>query len=305
MKNVLISSIAGIICTGVCAAENVVPTEDDVAAEVDSTAEAAEVSEPEAPEESEAPEEAAPEVSRPRSFEDYRHILECEMFGPLPANFDVTKMSNQVEAESRQKDDPEKEKVKEQIKKAIRFSAMNREADGTVKVAFSDSADPKNPLNYYMAVGEKQGGWTVVEADCEAAVMTITNDEGVSVTLRLGGDSATDAKSVVAAEAQPEEAPRTGRFNARSLRRQRDLRNQQQQQQAEADREAEKARLEREAADRKRRDEETARREAEHEEQRKQLTLQLQQIQEEFRKEREAREAERKDEAGAAGEDAP
>lgn len=210
-----------------------------------------------------------------QSFERYRGIVDRQMFGPLPPDFDPTKMPSEV-AKSKAKPDKELTKEQEQVKKAIRFSVMNVSAAGETFVGFTDSADPKVPVHYYLKAGESQNGWTVKEADAESSSMTIVNKDGVEVTLRLGGDSATNAAAVNRPDspaAAQEDASRPWRTrkslfgegslqNSRRSRREREERYE-----ADAARRAEeaKARAEREA-------QEKLQREAEREEHRQQIS---------------------------------
>lgn len=127
------------------------------------------------------------------AFERYQSIVDRQMFGQPPAGFDPTKMPSEV---TKSKSDAELTKEQEQVKKAIRFSVINVTPSGETVVGFSDNGDPKNALHYYLKVGESQNGWTVKAADPEAATMTIEK-EGIEVTLKLGGDSSTDAGAVV------------------------------------------------------------------------------------------------------------
>ena len=115
--------------------------------------------------------------------------------------------------------------------------------------------------------------------------MTIVNKDGIEVTLKLGGDSASDVAAVTrAGVANPREGARGGALfsGARSLRERRRM----QEEQARADQarreEAEKLREQQEAEERKQR-------EAERAEQREQLLR----IQDELRKVREARAAQK------------
>lgn len=127
------------------------------------------------------------------AFERYQSIVDRQMFGQPPAGFDPTKMPSEV---TKSKSDAELTKEQEKVKKAIRFSVINVTPSGETVVGFSDNGDPKNALHYYLKVGESQNGWTVKAADPEAATMTIEK-EGIEVTLKLGGDSSTDAGAVV------------------------------------------------------------------------------------------------------------
>jgi len=219
-------------------------------------------------------------------LERYQTIVDRQMFGPPPAGFDPTKMPSEV-AKTKGKGDQELTKEQEQIKNAIKFSVLNVTSEGETVVGFSDNGDPKNPLHYYLKVGETSSdsrAWTVKEADKDAATMTIANKEGIEVTLKLGGDSATDAGAVSRTDASnaatKNGSGRNSLLGSSQSLRSRRMQERQQMQEDAAKREAEdKARAVREA-------EEKAQREAEREEQHKQLM----QIQEELRKAREARE---------------
>lgn len=218
-------------------------------------------------------------------YERYQTIVDRQMFGPPPPDFDPTKMPSEV-AKTKAKADQELTKEQEQVKKAIKFSVLNVTPAGETVVGFSDNGDPKNPLHYYLKVGESQNGWTVKEADREAATMTIVNQEGIEVTLKLGGDSASNAAAVTrAGDAASNEAGR-GRAlfsGLRSLRERRRMQQEADQARREA---ADKAREQQEAEERKQR-------EAERAEQREQLLR----IQEELRKVREQREAQKSETA--------
>ncbi len=224
-------------------------------------------------------------------FERYQSILDRQMFGVPPAGFDPTKPPSEVSRSG--KVSAEEEKAQEQIKTAIRFSAINVTPEGDTAVGFTDSSDSKNPVHYYLKVGESRNGWTVKEADPVKATMTIARDN-VEVTLTIGGNSAqsdTASKDAAAAskngQSRPTQSAAAGNL-ASSLRSRRLLREKKRQ----ADEAAAAARMEEEAArreeEKRRQEEEKAQREAEREEQRAQLL----QIQEELRKAREARAAE-------------
>lgn len=205
-------------------------------------------------------------------YSRYQPIVDRQMFGPLPVGFDPDKLPSEVVRSASEK---QLTKEQEEIKKAIRFMAINKASDGAVMVGFADFANPKSPVTYYLKVGESQGDWTVCEADPETAVMTIVNKEGVEVTLTLGGDSTKDALAVSAgasaagastsAAALPARSAgnlRSNLFNGSSLRT---LRLQRQAQDA-----AEKERVEKERQ---------AERQAEREERQRELQALKEEIQ--------------------------
>jgi len=236
----------------------------------------------------------------------YQSIIDRQMFGVPPVGFDPTKPASEVTKAAA----AEETAQQAQIRSAIRFSAINVTPEGDTAVGFTDSSDSKNPVHYYLKVGESRNGWLVKEADPVKATMTIAKGE-VEVMLSIGGDSSkTTASPGAAASGRLAARKPTGIFAGKggenaaapgSLRGRRLLREQRRKAEAAeaaAEKEAENARREEE---RRRSEEEKAQREAEREEQRAQLL----QIQEELRKAREARaarEAEQVDTADAVEE---
>ena len=224
---------------------------------------------------------AAPVAAERQPFSRYQTILDRQMFGELPVDFDPTKMPNEV-VRSSSKQGPALTKEQEKLQSAIHFSAINVTPEGATAVGFSDNSNPKAPVHYYLKVGETRDGWKVLEADAKSASMTIAKGD-IEVSLSLGGNSGAGAGQTKSRTADPSEQA-GGSAMLRSLRGRRALREKREadafkklreEQEAKAEREAE-ARAEREA-------EAKAEREAEREEQRKQLMA----IQEELRKARE------------------
>ncbi len=119
-----------------------------------------------------------------RSFDRYQPIVDRQPFGQPPPGFDPQKMASEV---SRSDGETGEQLTMEQedIQKAVGFSMLNVETDGSVMVGFSDRSNPKSPRHYYLAVGESQDGWLVKSCDPAEETMTIGKD-GVEVTLKLG-----------------------------------------------------------------------------------------------------------------------
>ena len=239
-------------------------------------------------------------------YERYQSIVDRQMFGAPPPGFDPTKPPSEVSKADAREAEAQLTKEQEQIRSAIHFSVINVTPSGETAVGFTDNGDSKNPVHYYLKVGEQRNGWLVKEADPVKATMTIAKGE-VEVSLSIGGNSARGGavtKSSAAGSATASILPAPANDAAKpgilvnklqpgngsqlnSLRSRRLLREQQRQQEAAA-REAEQAAAEeRRREDEARREEERLQREAEREEQR----AQLQQIKEELRKAREEREA--------------
>lgn len=212
-------------------------------------------------------------------FDRYQSVVDRQMFGPLPPGFDPTARPSDVRNSSATERELSQEQ--EKLKSAIRFSAIDVRPSGEVSVGFSDNSDPKSPKIYFLKVGETRDGWTVKEADAEAATMTIVKD-GVEVSLALGGDSGKgNGTTARAGGAEQRPAPLSG-LSLRARRRQR--------QQADAAEQAKAAAAaaEREAERQAQAEQEKQQREAERAEQRQQLLA----IQEELKRVREARAAE-------------
>ena len=121
-------------------------------------------------------------------YSRYQSIVDRQMFGPLPPNFDPTKSPAEVSRSAGGAAEKELTKEQERMKSSIRFTVINVTPDGDTAIGFTDNSDPKAPVHYYLKVGETKGGWEVKEADAKSATMTIAKD-GVEVSLSLGGDS--------------------------------------------------------------------------------------------------------------------
>ena len=220
-------------------------------------------------------------------LERYQSIIDRQMFGPLPPDFDPEKLPSEVSRSGSAAAEKQLTKEQEVLQSAIRFSVINVERDGKTAVGFTDSSDPKAPVHYYLRVGESQNGWTVKEADPVRAMMTLVREsDGVEVELKLGDSSGKGAGKPGAAggaavgSASGERRP--GLLGG-SLRARRAAREQARQEAAQKSA-AEAA--EKEAAAKAAREAEKAEREAEREQQRQQLMA----IQEELRKAREEKE---------------
>ena len=253
-------------------------------------------------------------VAERQPIDRYQSIIDRQMFGQPPPNFDPTVPPSMVQKGSSE----EKELTREQeaIKSAIHFSAINVTPDESVAVGFTDNSDPKAPVHYYLKVGETRNGWKVLEADPVKAKMRIAKDD-VEVALDLGANSAKGggstsrggrASNASGANMRPGLLG-SRRFGAGgdsssglggSLRERRALREQARQEELAKERELEaKRRAEAEAKEEEREKEREAQRQAEREEQRREL----QSLKDELKAQREAaeraraeREAARQDE---------
>jgi len=121
-------------------------------------------------------------------FERYQPIIDRQMFGQPPPNFDPAKPPSEAPRGGVRGSEEELTREQAVIKSSIHFSAINVTPDGATAVGFTDNSNPKTPVHYYLKVGEERNGWKVTEADPVKAEMTIVKDE-VEVTLKLGENS--------------------------------------------------------------------------------------------------------------------
>ena len=245
----------------------------------------------------------------------YQSIIDRQMFGQPPPNFDPTKPPSQVQKGA--SDEKVLTREQEAVKSSIHFSAINVTPTGDVAVGFTDNSDSKLPVHYYLKVGEERNGWKVLEADPIKATMKVAKGD-IEVALGLGANSAKGGGSTARAgvNAAPAiatasrragllggvrrpsaggEQPRPGMMGA-SLRERRALREQARQEEEAKEKELE-AKRQAEAAEKEK--EREAQRQAEKEEQRRELQL----LKDELKAQREAveraraeREAARQDE---------
>lgn len=127
-------------------------------------------------------------VAEKQPIERYQTIIDRMPFGQPPPGFDPSRNPDEVSRSDLDNAGQELTQEQEAIQKAVQFSVINVEADGTVRVGFSDCSDAKSPRHFYMAVGEERGGWLVREADPKAKTMTVVKDD-VEVELHLGDSS--------------------------------------------------------------------------------------------------------------------
>ena len=254
-------------------------------------------------------------VAERQPIDRYQSIIDRQMFGQPPPNFDPTKPPSQVQKGA--SDEKELTREQEAVKSSIHFSAINVTPSGDVAVGFTDNSDSKLPVHYYLKVGEERNGWKVLEADPIKATMKVAKGD-IEVALDLGANSAKGGGSTARAgvNAAPAIAanrragllgggfkrpwsggaePRAGMLGA-SLRERRALREQARAEEAAKEKELE-ARRQAEAAEKEK--EREAQRQAEREEQRRELQL----LKDELKAQREAveraraeREAARQDE---------
>lgn len=231
-------------------------------------------------------------LAEKQPLERYQSIIDRQMFGPLPKDFDPNKMPSEVTKGSGSMSEKELTKEQEKLQSSIHFSVINVDHDGKTVVGFTDNSDPKAPVHYYMRAGETQNGWTVREADPSEATMTIVKDD-VEVSLKLGDNSGAGGGKT--ASASPSKSPseaRRGLFGGMgSLKARREAR-------AQAAREAAQKQAAENAEKEAARQAQAEQREAEREAERQQQRQQLQAIQEELRKAREEKERQRQSEGG-------
>jgi hypothetical protein len=227
-------------------------------------------------------------------YDRYQSIVDRQMFGEPPPGFDPTRSPSEVSRSSgREAAAGELTQEQQQIKSAIHFSVINVTPTGETAVGFTDNGDAKNPVHYYLKVGETRNGWRVKEADPVKATMTIAKGE-VEVSLTIGENSAKAGGKNAPRADEPKAlaAARPGSLLGSSLRNRRLLREQRAQQQQEEEKKRQEERDRQAAEEREQREQERAEQKA-----------QLLQIQEELRRQREERAARTKENADSAGRD--
>ena len=251
-------------------------------------------------------------VAERQPIDRYQSIIDRQMFGQPPPNFDPTKPPSQVQKGA--SDEKVLTREQEAIKSAIHFSAINVTPAGDIAVGFTDNSDSKLPVHYYLKVGEERNGWKVLEADPVKATMKVAKGD-IEVALDLGANSAKGGGSTARAGANAATAAATaGRrstllasrrptglapdpvMNGASLRERRAAREQARQEEAAKEKELEDKRKA-EAAEKEK--EREAQRQAEREEQRRELQLlkdELKAQREAVERAREEREAARRNE---------
>ena len=157
---------------------------------------------------------AAPAETQPLSR--YQSIIDRQMFGKPPSGFDPNQNPNEVKGGKGAEKNLTEEQ--EKLQHSVRFSMINITPSGDTAVGFTDNTDGKNPVHYYLKVGEKRNGWEVKEADPVRAWMRLAKGD-VEVELELGGTSgganAGKVKAEMMAQAdsaapQPKILPATG-----------------------------------------------------------------------------------------------
>ena len=251
-------------------------------------------------------------VAERQPIDRYQSIIDRQMFGQPPPNFDPTKPPSQVQKGAG--DEKMLTREQEAIKSAIHFSAINVTPAGDIAVGFTDNSDSKLPVHYYLKVGEERNGWKVLEADPVKATMKVAKGD-IEVALDLGANSAKGGGSTARAGASAAPAIATaGRrpsllasrrpaglaadsvMSGASLRERRAARERARQEEAAKEKELEDQRKA-EAAEKEK--EREAQRQAEREEQRRELQLlkdELKAQREAVERAREEREAARRNE---------
>ena len=165
-------------------------------------------------------ENPAAEETGADSFAPYQKIIDRQMFGSPPPNFDPNMSPADVKAVKGKGAAADLSPEQQQLQKSVKFTVLNLNEKGEAHVGFSDYTDQKLPKHYYLKVGEKLRGWTVLEADVLAGTAAVEKD-GIRIELSLGQQSTGASKSDTPA------APMGGglaeRRRARELAAQREL----------------------------------------------------------------------------------
>ena len=240
---------------------------------------------------------AATAAAERQPFDRYQSVVDRQMFGELPADFDPSKMPSEVQ-KSNSRANKEFQAEQEKLKSAVHFSVINVRKDGKVEVGFTDNSNPKEPCHYFICEGESSGGWTVESADPEKATIVLEKD-GVTLELTLGDNSAKGVGNMKRKD-QSDSSHKSPLLGGRSFRSQRALKMERL---AEESKKIEEERKKVEAA-RKKAEAEAAEQEAvrekQRQEEREEYRQQLAEIRETLKRVREEREASKK---GASNEE--
>ena len=136
-----------------------------------------------------------------RPFDLYQGIIDCQPFGPPPDDPSVDPSSiSRADAMKAAATDEEKaaEKQQEELEKAVSVSVLNIAPDGRVMVGFTD-ATAKPAANFYLAVGDARGGWTVKEADPVEKSVVLEKD-GVEIERTVGNGAGKGTAKAKAAQ---------------------------------------------------------------------------------------------------------
>ncbi len=123
-----------------------------------------------------------------RPYSRYEPIVTRAPFGKVPVNFDPTVNPSTISARTGANGEKELTAEQADLKKKVKFSAINLDPEGVIRVGFSDLSSAKTPRHYYLKVGECRDGWTVVEADAAARRVKLTKD-GIELELDLGNEA--------------------------------------------------------------------------------------------------------------------
>jgi len=128
-------------------------------------------------------------------FTPYAVIIERAIFGRPPVRVD--KPAAAVDAAE--------QRAAEALARKITMCAVNRTPSGYTAVGLIDN-ETKPPRNFYLNVGDTDGGLTILAADYDAETAVIEKD-GVTITLQLGkgliGIGTESAAELLAAAAPP------------------------------------------------------------------------------------------------------
>ena len=127
-------------------------------------------------------------------LERYQPIIDRRPFGQPPPGYDPdSAVLDSSAAGATALTAEELTQEQEQLQRAVSFSMMNINTDGSVSVGFTDSTVQGAPKSYYMREHDTREGWTVKSVDVYEQTAVLEKD-GVEVTLKLGAGTKQDAK---------------------------------------------------------------------------------------------------------------
>lgn len=128
-------------------------------------------------------------------LERYQPIIDRRPFGQPPPGYDPDSavLDTASAAAGGEMTPEELSQEQAQLQRAVSFSMMNINNDGSVSVGFTDSTVPNAPKSYYMREHDTRDGWTVKSVDIYEQTAIFEKD-GVEATLKLGASAKNEAK---------------------------------------------------------------------------------------------------------------
>ena len=132
-------------------------------------------------------------LAEKQPLERYQPIIDRRPFGQPPPGYDPDSTVLEASAAAAGAGATaltaeELSQEQAELQRAVSFSMMNINTDGSVSVGFTDSTVQGSPKSYYMREHDTREGWTVKSVDIYEKTAVLEKD-GVEVSLKLGANS--------------------------------------------------------------------------------------------------------------------